>query len=384
MKYPKLSEIADKGVVLNVSPRLPADPGGGRLPPLRRVNMGKIEWTGPHTRAPSIGGLGRWTSADRRWAINQDGPNTFVLYDHYYGTPTEVVTTVDLRSAQEQAEYFVRPNPTTGLTVGPEGREHLHEYERNPGKGDVRSYIRKIKNANKQAYAEAFLGWLQSGAAGAEPERGDLSYMAAQAVRINLIDMTGINPYRDNPTTGLTAKGKRMYSAVKEAGTARAPSAVVYGAAAKGTKGLVTKEFAREHGYPAPNKRVPGWTPPRGKPPGVPNPFMVPEYARGTAWSVETTSGGDIVLSDLVPTEGYVVDEWVHVDNDPKLAERLSPYVEGDVQEMAVVKGWFAHLTAHGYMDQTEWAGPFKSQEEAMKYIEDTYEVDSETGEELE
>jgi hypothetical protein len=114
------------------------------------------------------------------------------------------------------------------------------------------------------------------------------------------------------------------------------------------------------------------------------NPFMVPEYATGTAWSVETTHGGDIVLSDLVSTDGYKVDEIIEASENPELAESLSQYVEGEVEEMSVVKGWFAHLTAHGYMDQTEWAGPFKTQKEAEKYIEDTYEVDPETGEELE
>ena len=40
-----------------------------------------------------------------------------------------------------------------------------------------------------------------------------------------------------------------MYEKVKKSGSAAAPSAVVYGAARRGVPGLVTKSFAREHGY---------------------------------------------------------------------------------------------------------------------------------------
>jgi hypothetical protein len=55
----------------------------------------------------------------------------------------------------------------------------------------------------------------------------------------------------------MTAKGKRMYEKVKEGGTAYAPSAVVYGAAKRGEKGLVKKKWAKEHGYPKPNPVTP-------------------------------------------------------------------------------------------------------------------------------
>jgi hypothetical protein len=57
-----------------------------------------------------------------------------------------------------------------------------------------------------------------------------------------------------NPPPGLTAKGKRMYRHVKGSGSAAAPSAVVYAAAERGGKGLVTKKWAKAHGYPKPNK----------------------------------------------------------------------------------------------------------------------------------
>ena len=63
-----------------------------------------------------------------------------------------------------------------------------------------------------------------------------------------------VNMSRRNPQTGMTSKGRRMYEHVKKSGSSYAPSAVVYGAAKKhrGT-GLVTKSWAKKHGYPIPN-----------------------------------------------------------------------------------------------------------------------------------
>jgi hypothetical protein len=49
----------------------------------------------------------------------------------------------------------------------------------------ARIYIRRIRNKHKQAYAWAYLAYMD-GVRDTEPERGDLSYMAAQAVRHEL------------------------------------------------------------------------------------------------------------------------------------------------------------------------------------------------------
>jgi hypothetical protein len=48
------------------------------------------------------------------------------------------------------------------------------------------TYIKRIRDANRKAYATAFWAWIQAGEQGSEPERNGLSYMAAQAVRTNL------------------------------------------------------------------------------------------------------------------------------------------------------------------------------------------------------
>jgi hypothetical protein len=47
-------------------------------------------------------------------------------------------------------------------------------------------YANLIKNKAKRDYANAWIVYLRNGAEGLEPERGKLSYMAAQAVRLEI------------------------------------------------------------------------------------------------------------------------------------------------------------------------------------------------------
>lgn len=47
-------------------------------------------------------------------------------------------------------------------------------------------YGNLIRNKAKRDYAFAYIAWLRNGAEGLEPERGKLSYMAAQAVRMEI------------------------------------------------------------------------------------------------------------------------------------------------------------------------------------------------------
>ena len=50
------------------------------------------------------------------------------------------------------------------------------------------SYIKSLRSAAKRDYAEAFDVYYRNGSIGPEPERGALSAMAAQAVRLNIYD----------------------------------------------------------------------------------------------------------------------------------------------------------------------------------------------------
>lgn len=54
-------------------------------------------------------------------------------------------------------------------------------------------YIRSIRNAAKRAYAEQYLKWYTNPPTEAEPDRGALSYMGAQAVRINIAEICAVS-----------------------------------------------------------------------------------------------------------------------------------------------------------------------------------------------
>jgi hypothetical protein len=51
---------------------------------------------------------------------------------------------------------------------------------------DVERYIRSLRNPHKRDYAIAYAEYLSEGATGEPPLRGSLSYIAAQAVRLEL------------------------------------------------------------------------------------------------------------------------------------------------------------------------------------------------------
>ena len=54
----------------------------------------------------------------------------------------------------------------------------------------VDKYIRSIRNIAKRAYAKNFAEWLSAGEPeGKEPETGNLSYMGAQSVRMQLREL---------------------------------------------------------------------------------------------------------------------------------------------------------------------------------------------------
>lgn len=101
--------------------------------------------------------------------------------------------------------------------------------------------------------------------------------------------------------------------------------------------------------------------------------FMEPEYEHATKahpwYRVETTHRTELVPGDLV-------------GNEPTLAD-FRDYVEGAPQSFEPVSGYFARLSAPGYLDATEWSGPFDTLEEAQADLRDTYDVDPETGDDL-
>ena len=98
--------------------------------------------------------------------------------------------------------------------------------------------------------------------------------------------------------------------------------------------------------------------------------FMTPEYRNDPFYEVETTAGGWLVPADLV-------------GDDPAL-EDFEDYVEGEPESFTKVEGWFVRLSASGFMDATEWSGPHETEEEVREHVKEHWEVDPDTGDDLE
>lgn len=97
--------------------------------------------------------------------------------------------------------------------------------------------------------------------------------------------------------------------------------------------------------------------------------FMIPEYTSEPFFVGETKYGEGVVC----PADVYRDEQRFASDCDvgPETVERVSGK-------------WWARLSAPGYCDATDWGGPFDTRAEAREYIESTYEVNADTGDELE
>lgn len=101
------------------------------------------------------------------------------------------------------------------------------------------------------------------------------------------------------------------------------------------------------------------------------NPHMVPAYWKGQLWKVETDQGVYFVFPD-------------QVSKDPA-NEEFADHVQGEIELIEMTEeGWFCHMSAPGYLDQTEWEGPFATRAEARCHIVENFDVDPDSGEPLE
>jgi hypothetical protein len=93
---------------------------------------------------------------------------------------------------------------------------------------------------------------------------------------------------------------------------------------------------------------------------------MIPQYIKASFFEVSTGNDSFLVHPDCV-------------GKDPAI-EDFKPYVEGTPESFEAVPGWFCRLSAPGYLDATEWSGPFERLSEAQKSLRDTFDVDPDTG----
>ena len=84
-------------------------------------------------------------------------------------------------------------------------------------------------------------------------------------------------------------------------------------------------------------------------------------YPRGPVMGVVTSNSASAAF--MVP-----MAEWLD-------AEEAREYVETEYPE-DLTEGWYSRLTAPGYMDSTDWLGPFPNLFRAIREVCRLYEVD--------
>jgi hypothetical protein len=118
--------------------------------------------------------------------------------------------------------------------------------------------------------------------------------------------------------------------------------------------------------------------------------FMVPGCEHHTAYVLETNMGSEIVFEDvcgvidLADIEGLNTEERDETGEREEIAfDHFWQYIEGStIYSVEKVVGYFSNLSASGYMDQTDYMGPYDTAEEALKEVMDFYEID-ENGDDL-
>lgn len=94
--------------------------------------------------------------------------------------------------------------------------------------------------------------------------------------------------------------------------------------------------------------------------------FMKPEYLKGDWHVVDGSHGGACIPASVC---GFC---------------QVGDYYEGEVWTVETHKDKIGvRLSAPGYMDATDWT-IFDTIEEARAYIEEQYEVDADTGDDIE
>lgn len=115
-------------------------------------------------------------------------------------------------------------------------------------------------------------------------------------------------------------------------------------------------------------------------------PHMKPQVVRMTAYLVDHGSSTIVPASVLSAGETAAVEHYLQdkeageVDNATHAAshEALRRYLDdgGGLVDIEKKTGYFARLSAPGYLDCTEWSGPFDSKKEALRDLCETHDID--------
>ena len=89
--------------------------------------------------------------------------------------------------------------------------------------------------------------------------------------------------------------------------------------------------------------------------------FMKLRCEHMQAFRVETSAG-----TEIVPTDCFLLTKTPHVED-------FEDFCEGKPESFELVEGWFAWYSAPGYMDRTDYLGPFATESEAIAECKDLY-----------
>ena len=104
--------------------------------------------------------------------------------------------------------------------------------------------------------------------------------------------------------------------------------------------------------------------------------FMRPVAERFAAYHVETNAGTEVVPEEVCgEISCKVCEQTGEICSETQQA--LASYVEGSaIDSVERKEGWYARLSAPGYLDCTEWDGPHETAELALAAVKEFYEVD--------
>jgi hypothetical protein len=70
----------------------------------------------------------------------------------------------------------------------------------------------------------------------------------------------------------------------------------------------------------------------------------------------------------------YIVEDVGAVPDDAfLLSDHLSK--DGDAVSIERASGWWSRLSAPGYLDCTDWQGPYKTEDEALADLAETHDI---------
>lgn len=119
--------------------------------------------------------------------------------------------------------------------------------------------------------------------------------------------------------------------------------------------------------------------------------FMEPDYFHGTMFLIETDNGERTLIPDDLMggiskrlARKLAAGETVEIHPDGSGSRYLAVYVEcGKPVAIERFTGYFCRLSAPGYMDRTEWDGPFPTLEEARDHIAEFHDACADCGNDL-